>query len=185
MRPAYTTLVIPAGSISSPYEAALGATFEALPMEVRRAHLAPLVAAGTFDVEHGSHWFAPMLVRLLKLPGAGRARRVQLEVTAHRQELFWARRIGDVFLRTRQRAVGSKIAERSGLGTIVFDLTAQDGALVYQQSEFRVAGVPIPQLVAPVVRARVTAASGGWHVEVHVAWRGHLICRYAGLMAAA
>ena len=174
----------PVGTGCSPYEAALGGAFEALPLEIRRAHLAPLVAQGTFDVDHGSHWITPTLVKLLKLPNAGRAQAVRLEVTMLGEELGWARRIGNVSLRTRQRAVGSQIVERSGLGTILFDLTARDGALVYRQSDLRIAGLPIPRVSAPMVRARVSAAPGGWYVDVVIEWRGHFICRYAGLMAA-
>lgn len=174
-----------AGRGGSPYETALGGAFETLPPEIRRAHLAPLVAQGTFDVDHGSHWITPTLVKLLKLPNAGRAQRVQLEVAARDEELLWARRIGAISLCTRQRAVGSQILERSGLGTILFDLTARDGALVYRQSDLRIAGVPVPRAIAPTVRARVSAAPGGWHVDVVIEWRGHFICRYAGLMAAA
>lgn len=175
----------PVGTGCSPYEAALGYAFEILPPEIRRAHLAPLVAEGTFDVDHGSHWITPTLVKLLKLPNAGRAQRVQLEVTARDEELLWARRIGDVSLRTRQRALGSQIVEQAGLGSIVFDLAASDGALSYRQRDLRLAGLRIPRAVAPIVTARVLAAPVGWHVDVVIEWRGHFICRYAGLMAAA
>lgn len=175
----------PVGTGSSPYEAALGGAFEILPPEIRRAHLAPLVAEGTFDVDHGSHWITPTLVKLWKLPNAGRAQRVQLEVTARGEELLWARRIGSVSLRTRQRAMGSRIVERAGLGSIVFDIDAADGALSYRQCALRLAGLPIPRSVAPFVTACITPAPGGWHVDVLIAWRGHFICRYAGLMAAA
>ena len=169
---------------SSPYEAALGRVFETLPPEIRRAHLAPLVATGTFDVDHGSHWITPTLVKLLKLPNAGGAQRVRLDVTARGKELFWTRRIGAVSLRTRQRAMGSRIVEQLGLGTIVFDIAASDGALSYRQCDLRLAGLRIPRSVAPRVTARVLAAPGGWHVDVVIEWRGHFICRYGGLMAA-
>ena len=173
------------GTVRSPYEAALGGAFETLPSEVRRAHVAPLVAVGTFDVDHGSHWITPALVKLLNLPEAGRGQMVRLEVAAHGDELLWARRIGAVSLLTRQRAAGRRIVERVGLGTIVFDVAARDGALVYQQCCLRVAGLPIPRFVAPLVNARVSAAARGWHVEVRVTWRTHLVCRYAGKMAVA
>ena len=172
-------------TVRSPYEAALGGAFERLPSDVRRAHLAPLIAAGTFDVDQGTHWMTPTLVKLLHLPEAGRGQPVRLEVTGHGNELLWARRIGAVSLRTRQRAAGRRIVERAGLGTIVFDVAARDGALVYNQCGLRVAGLWIPRVVAPFVSARVSAAPGGWHVDVRVTWRTHLVCRYAGNMAVA
>ena len=173
------------GTVRSPYEAALGGAFETLPSEVQRAHVAPLVAVGTLDVDHGTHWMTPTLVKLFKLPNAGEAQRVQLEVTARGKELFWARRIGAVSLRTRQRAAGPRIVERAGLGTIAFDVAVRDGALVYQQCGLRLAGLPIPRFVAPFVSARVSAVSGGWQIEVRVTWRAHLVCRYAGRMSVA
>ena len=179
---------------SSLYRAALGTAFDTLDSEVQRAHLAPLAATGTFDVEHGSAWFAPLLARLLKLPAAGRAQPVSLDVRAEGDELHWTRRIGAVRLSTRQHAAGTQIVERAGIGTLVFALAVENGALVYTQVSFSVAKVPLPARIAPQVSARVSAASpfalramaherDGWNVEVHVVWRGHLVCRYWGTMA--
>src|SRR5690349_6289537 len=89
----------------SPYEAALHDAFFSLHPQVQRAHLAPLSARGSLQVEHGPHWWTKPLIKLLKLPAAGVSEPVRLEVTAERDELVWARRIGAVDLRTRQRAV--------------------------------------------------------------------------------
>ena len=179
---------------SSPYRAALGNAFDTLAPQVQRAHLPPLAATGTFDVEHGSTWFAPLLARLLKLPAAGGAQPVSLDVRAEGDHLHWNRHIGAVRLSTRQHAAGALIVERAGIGTIVFALAVENGALVYRQVSFSVAKVPLPRVVAPQVRARVSAAStsalrptadrrDGWHVEVHVTWGARLVCRYAGAMA--
>ena len=170
---------------SSPYEAALQGEFLALDPEVRRAHLAPLVAVGSMDVEHGSHWLAKRLVPVLKLPHAGPATPVRLEVTAEADQLLWSRRIGSVDLRTRQQAVGAGIEEHAGLGTITFQLRTEQGSLLYRQTSLRVAGIPVPRTIAPQVEARVSGLTGGWHVEVRVTWRTHLVCRYAGRMTLA
>ena len=169
----------------SPYETALQDAFLALDPEVRRAHLAPLVAVGNVDVEHGSHWLAQPLIRILRLPTAGRLEPVRLDVTRDGDELVWSRRIGSLDLRTRQRAAGSGIEERVGPGTIVFDLIAENGALRYRQTSFKVARIPVPPAIAPQVDARVSAEAGGWRVDVRVTWRTHLVCRYAGRMTAA
>ena len=169
----------------SPYEAALGEAFLALDPEVQRAHLAPLVAVGTLDVEHGSHWTAKPLVKLLRLPNAGRSQPVQLVVTTDGDALVWTRRIGNVDLRTRQSRAGSCIVERSGLGRMVFRLLAEQGDLRYRQTALSLAGIRVPGIIAPHVEARVSALPGGWHVEVRVTWRTHLVCQYAGKMAVA
>ena len=179
---------------SSPYRAALGRAFDTLNPQVQRAHLAPLVATGIFNVEHGSTWFAPILARLLKLPASGRTQPVSLEVRAAGDHLLWTRQIGAVRLSTRQYAAGTRIIERAGIGEIEFALAVESGALIYTQVSFSVAKVPLPRVVAPQVSARVSPAStfalratadrrNGWHVEVNVAWRARLVCRYSGLMA--
>ena len=170
---------------SSPYEAVLQEAFLALDPEVRRAHLAPLVATGSVDVEHGSHWMAKRLVTPLRLPAAGPSQPVRLEVTNDAGELRWSRRIGSVSLCTRQHAVGACIEERVGLGAIVFRLRAENGALLYRQTSFRVVGILVPSAMAPQVDARVSSVAGGWRVDVRVTWRTHLVCRYAGRMAVA
>ena len=46
----------PAATGVSPYEVILGETFASLHPHVRRAHLPPLRAEGTIDVEHGRQW---------------------------------------------------------------------------------------------------------------------------------
>jgi hypothetical protein len=95
------------------------------------------------------------------------------------------RQIGRTVLRTRQRAVGSRIVERHRGGDVTFDLHIEDGSLVYRQASMRLGGIAIPAFVRPRVQARVSGAARGWRVEVAVTWRRRLVCRYAGLMGAA
>ena len=167
-----------------PYREILGDTFARLDAEVQRAHLAPLVAEGTLDVEHGTHWLTPLMIRLLRLPSQGRGQPVRLDVASEGAEVAWTRRIGSRVLRTRQHASGRALVERHGVGCIAFALAVEDKSLVYEQIGMSAAGVTLPPQVCPRVRARVSAAPEGWHVDVEVAWRGHLVCRYAGVVAA-
>jgi Domain of unknown function (DUF4166) len=166
----------------SPYQAILGDAFALVHAHVQRAHLAPLAAEGTVDVEHGSHWLAPLLIRLMKLPGAGRGQHVRLDVVVAGDEVEWRRQIGSSVLRTRQKAIGSRLLERSGIGCVAFELAVKDGALLYRQVAMSVAGMQIPSSMSPRVQARVSPAATGWHVEVVVTWRTHLLCRYAGVV---
>src|SRR3954469_12831720 len=78
----------------SPYEAVLGPTFALLHVHVRRAHLPPLRAEGSMDVEHGPGWLTPSIVWLMKLPAAGPCQQVRLDVATDGTELVWTRRIG-------------------------------------------------------------------------------------------
>lgn len=170
----------PAATGVSPYEAILGDTFASLHPHVRRAHLPPLRAEGTIDVEHGARLLARPMTWLMALPAAGPGQPVRLQVTADGRDLVWTRQIGASMLRTRQHASGSRLVERLGLGRVSFDLAAEDGALLYRHSSFHVAGLPVPSSLSPRVEAAVTATADGWHVAVLVTWRGRIVCRYAG-----
>ena len=163
---------LPAARSKSPYEAVLGEAFATLHAHVRRAHLPPLRAEGTMDVEHGQGWVARPIIWLMNLPAAGPRQPVRLDVAANGSELVWTRRVGVSVLRTRQRECGSRLVERSGLGRVSFDLAVDDGALLYRQSSFHVAGLPVPSSLSPRVGAVVSATADGWHVVVTVAWAG-------------
>jgi hypothetical protein len=175
-------VALPAARSCSPYEALLGEAFGSLHAHVRRAHLSPLHAEGTMDVEHGPGWLARPMIWLMKLPAAGPRQPVRLDVAGDGSELVWTRRIGRAILQTRQRASGSRLVERSGLGRVSFDLVVDNGTLLYRRSSFHVAGLPLPSSLSPCVGAAVSATAEGWHVAVTVTWRGRIVCRYAGAL---
>jgi hypothetical protein len=177
-------LALPAARSCSPYEAVLGEAFASLHAHVRRAHLPPLRAEGTIDVEHGPGWLARPMIWLMRLPAAGPRQPVRLDVAEDGSELVWTRRIGGSILRTRQRASGSRLVERSGLGRVAFDLAVEDGALLYRHSSIHVAGLPVPSSLGPRVGAVVSATADGWRVVVTVEWRGRIVCRYTGTIRA-
>jgi hypothetical protein len=137
------------------------------------------------NVTHGTHWLTPLLVALMTLPAAGSAQPVRLEVRATDAEVVWMRRIGRTVLRTRQRAVGSRIVEHHGAGDVTFDLAIENGSLLYRQVSMSVGGVVIPAWMRPAVQARVSPAAPGWEVEVVVTWRHRLVCRYSGRIESA
>ena len=172
-------LVLPAAGACSPYEAILGREFASLHAHVRRAHLPPLRAEGAVDVAHGPGWLSRPIVWLMKLPAAGPGQPVRLAVAEDGSETVWTRCIGGSTLRTRQRANGSRLEERSGPGRITFDLAVEDGALVYRQSSIHVAGLPVPSPLGPRVAAVVSPTAEGWQVVVTVEWLGRIVCRYA------
>ena len=124
------------------------------------------------------------MIWLMKLPAAGPRQPVRLDVAEDGPELVWTRRIGASILRTRQRASGSRLVERSGLGRVSFDLAVEDGALLYRQSSIHFAGLPVPSSLSPRVGAVVSATAEGWRVAVTVTWRGRIVCRYAGSIRA-
>jgi hypothetical protein len=170
------------------YPTLLGRAFDTLHPNVREAHLAPLYAEGTMDVVHGTHRLARFFVGLMHLPAPGPAKPVTLRVTeaidGAAGVMHWNRVFGKSRLRTCQSAWRGLLLERSGPGSITYRLRVDDGALVYEQTSMRVLNLPISSGMTPNVRARASGASTGWHVDVIVEWRGYLVCRYTGRMAA-
>jgi hypothetical protein len=173
----------------SPYQALLGEAFDTLHPNVRRAHEAPLNAQGIFAVVHGTHRVTRILVALMKLPAAGIRVPVVLSVVLGpaRMEsgpltMRWQRRIGRTPLSTCQYAHRGFLVEENGLGRAVFSLRAANGCLLYEHAWLRFLFLRVPPALSSRVRARVSPDPQGWHVEVIVEWRGHLICRYWGTM---
>jgi len=176
----------------SPYRQVLGDSFAALQANVRRAHEAPLRAQGVLDVEHGTHPFTALLVALLRLPAAGRGVPVTLRAAlesgksaaliASPPTMRWVRRFGGWPLVTHQYAHRGRLVERYGPGRVHYRLCVDGDSLVYEQESMRFLVVPAPRFLAPRIRARVSPEPDGWRVDVVVEWRGHLICRYGGIV---
>jgi hypothetical protein len=173
----------------SPYRDVLGQAYNRLHPHVRMAHEAPLHAAGVMDVWHGRHVLTPFLVRVMHLPAEGQGQPVLLSVTVDDArgkwgDLFcWSRRIGATLLTTRQFSRNRRLVEESGPGSLEFELFVDEqGSLVYEHAGSCVFRVPLPRALSPRVRARVSGAPAGWHVEVTVEWRTHVICTYTGSM---
>ena len=175
---------------SSPYRDVLGQTYYRLHPHVRIAHEAPLDAVGAVDVRHGRHALTPFFVRAMHLPAAGPGQPVLLTVTlddasaeAGAPLMRWSRRIGTTLLATRQFTRNRRLVEVHGPGSVEFELRVdEEGSLLYEHAASRFLRLPLPRALAPRVRARVEGAPEGWHVEVTVEWRTHLICTYAGSM---
>ena len=136
------------------------------------------------DVEHAPGWLARSLIWLMNLPAAGPRQPVHLDVAEDGPDLVWTRRIGGSILRTRQRASGSRLVERSSFGRVSFELSVIDGALLYRHASIHVVGLAVPSLLSPHVKAVVSATTDGWRVVVAVEWCGWIVCRYAGAIRA-
>jgi uncharacterized protein DUF4166 len=167
----------------------LGDDYDTLHANVRAGHEAPLVADGVFDVVHGSHLLVPVLVWTMKLPARGTSVPVHLQVVAESATpgarslgMRWTRRIGRSTLETRQFAQDDYLVEKSGAGSVVFTLRVAGGPLLYESASTRFMGVRVPSTLSPRIHACVSPDPAGWHVDVTVYWRSHLICRYWGRM---
>lgn len=168
----------------TPYLAILGEGFASLHPHVQAAHLVPLAAEGTMDVERGASLGARLLARFLGFPAAGLGQRVRLDVRPFGGEVEWHRSIGKSRLRTYQFAKSGYLVERNRTGMIVFKLIVRDGALVYEQVAMKAARAIVPRGLAPTVRGLVSPTPEGWRVEVEITWRGRLVGRYSGALKA-
>lgn len=138
----------------------------------RIAELAPQVAAlhachgctratGVLSVSRGAHPLARLLAVVLRLPRAGEAVPVGLEISRHGAQERWWRRFGDApLLASRQLASDrGALLERYGLLELRFDLRVADGALELRSTGARVAvrgiGVALPGWCSPRVQAVV------------------------------
>lgn len=169
-------------SIYSLYREILGSEFDSLHPHVQRAHITPLTAVGSVDVTHGESRMAKFFIRALRLPNAGLAQTVELEVEASPNALIWSRTIGQTPLQTRQFRRDLLLVEASAVGSVAFALRAKDGALFYEQRSASFKSLSLPRSLAPQVSGVVSPTADGWTVEVTITWRGQMICRYEGPM---
>lgn len=130
-------------------------------------------ASGVLSVTRGGHPLARLLAVLLRLPPAGEAVPIGLEIARHGTQERWWRRFGDARVLTScQMASGcGALLERYGLLELRFDVAVAHRALELHSTGARVAvrglGVALPGWLLPQVRA-VVAPSGPRAACVHV-----------------
>lgn len=118
-------------------------------------------ATGVLSVSRGAHPIARLLAVVLRLPRAGEAVPIGLEIARHGTQERWWRRFGDApLLASRQLASDrGALLERYGLLELRFDLRVADGALDLRSTGARAAvrglGVALPRWCSPRVHAVV------------------------------
>lgn len=130
-------------------------------------------SSGTFVVRRGAGRGARLVARVLGLPEAGEAVPLRLTVTPHGGGERWHRAFAGKDFITEQRAhAGPLLAERAGPFELLFGLTAEGGALVYNQTgaflRVRSVRVRLPRRLAPRVEAWERAEGRGVRVSVRV-----------------
>ena len=146
-------------------------------------------ARGRLRIQHGSHYLARVLARMLGLPRPDGAAETQLTVTASPDGERWQRSFNERSFTTRQYDSNeSRLAERYGVLEFRFRLDAPGGSLVYLQREAAVmAGglrLRLPGRLAPHVEAREDPAGPNRvnvNVRVILPWIGLLIA-YDGII---
>ena len=164
-------------SVGPLYRRILGTKWMMVDVAVRKAHFngQPLSRSGIFQVTHGQSKLARVLIRVLRLPDCSLALAVHLNVDLLGQREKWMRTFGQRVLTSLQSEVkGGFLNERVRIFNLQFRLEVLEGSLVYEQvsAAMRIGpvSIPLPNCVAPVVKARESASDdgSGTHVLVTV-----------------
>jgi len=153
----------------------LGPRYAVLPEIVRQMHdVTPRVTAeGISTVSHGTSWLARVMVRLLRLPRAGGARRLRVTFERLGAVEVLARRYDDAILTTHQMAAGpagsALLSERFGPLTLIIRLEPSSTALLFVVETARWFGLPVPRALRPRVEAREFVADGWYRFDVRIA----------------
>jgi hypothetical protein len=167
------------------YRAVLGDAFAVLPPEIRELHDLPAgsMASGTADVDGAKGMFARLLARLIGLPPTGRRIPVTVRFTKRAGREIWERSFDGRRFRSvqvRGRRPGSLI-ERFGPASFDLLLSGHSNGLLMILTGARLAGIPMPKALWPIVAAEETVEDGCFTFDVRVAhrWTG-LLVRYRG-----
>lgn len=161
------------------FPALLGNAWMKLPEAVRRMHGdAPEVRArGEADVGGATNPLAHTARRMLGLPcpGSGQALRFSIERSADRET--WTRSFNGHPMRSVLTQSGTRLRERLGPVTFLFELRANGDAIDWQLRGARFIGVPLPRCLCGDVISRSSSAHGryAFEVDVHLPIVRHLV----------
>lgn len=157
------------------YQKLLGASWHDLDVALRRLHDSgeTVRAVGVFRVRRGSGRLARALARLGRLPAAGEAVDVRLQVTVREGAEEWRRTFAGRPLVSAQSNLGAGLlAERMGIVEMRFLLEAVGGALNYQTVSVALRlgylRVPLPYWLSPCVTAWEKAVDDTNQIHVSV-----------------
>jgi hypothetical protein len=174
------------------YPKLLGASWCDLDVAMRHLHgsAETVRAVGVFRVRHGSNRLARTVARLARLPAAGEAVNVLLQVTTRKEGEEWRRTFaGRPLVSVQSNRPDGLLMERMGIVEVRFRLLIIGGALNYQTvgAALRLGyvRVPLPRWLRPCVTAweRGVGDMNQIHVSVDVTFPliGRLIA-YDGML---
>lgn len=148
--------------------------------------VAPRVEAEGFGtVTHGDNRASRLLARLLRLPGEGAERPLQVTFTSSEAGEILARRYADAELVSLQAPAGSAgtglLAERFGPLSLILRLEPSAEGLAFSLLEARCLGLSLPRTLRPRLEAR-EFVEAGWYrffVRLDLPLLGRLI-QYEG-----
>jgi hypothetical protein len=157
------------------YQKLLDASWPDLDVALRRLHdsVEPVRAVGGFRVRRGGNGLARTMAQLARLPAAGEAVDVRLQVTAQEEGEEWRRTFAGRPLVSMQYDRGAGLlVERFGIVEMLLRLEVVGGALSYQTTgvalRFGPLRIPLPCRLSPYVVAWEKAVGDTNQVHVSV-----------------
>jgi hypothetical protein len=124
-------------------------------------------ASGRLQVTRFGGRLRNLAATLLGIPPAG-AYPMRLDVLPHGERQRWVRCFDCHVLKTRQSECRGLLVEASGPASLGFELTVQEGALLFRPRRAWVFGLRVPLWLAPHIEAdNWPNEAGGWRVRVH------------------
>ena len=171
------------------FPAVLGGAFEALPLQVRAAHLigGGLRLSGRAHVTRGPTLWARLLAGLFRFPPAADDMPVSVTMTPHRGGETWVRQFGDRKFQSFLIPFNGEMTETFGPFTFRLGLQVDKGALHFPVLAGRLGPLALPRMMLPQSIAREFAHDGRFHFDValHAPLTGKLMVHYQGWLVPA
>ena len=162
----------------------LGPDFDALPAEVRTAHLVGtgLQLQGRAKVTRGPSPWARLIAGVFGFPPAADDVPVTVTMTPQHGGELWVRTFADKRFQSVLKVSGDRMTERFGPLTFTLDLHVADGRLHYPVLAGRCGPLPLPRWLMPVSIASEFAKDGHFHFDVRLLApiTGGLMVHYQG-----
>jgi hypothetical protein len=154
------------------YQKILGNSFFELPDSLQSFHSNPTggAARGYFTIDRGNNLFCKIFSLFLFLPKPGSNVLTKLFVRIENQSEIWDRSFGDKRLITKQWFENGLLIEKSGLMIFFFRTFVRDKIHYFESVKFRFWRLPIPNFLAPCVKAITSGTENGWNVRVEISF---------------
>lgn len=159
------------------YGRVLAGTFASLPAAIRQAHSFEREQrlAGRADVTCSETVAGKVLLRLLRLPRAGKDLPTSVVFRQNGDGEIWQRSFGEdgfsSHLAACSRRPGCILERKDGVSAVIRLEVAADH-LRWQVESFRLFGFPLPRFLAPAIEAVERDISGRYHFEMTITLPG-------------
>jgi hypothetical protein len=167
------------------YARVMGARFAALPPKVQAMHAVwrDGGAAGTAQVERGTHPLAPLIAGLFGFPPAGSDTPVHVAFHEDERGMIWRRTFGAGSFASRVTEDGGQLVERFGPLRFAFALDSEVAGLAMRLTGWALGPLRLPLALGPSGLAREWEADGRFHFDVPIRLPlVGLLVRYRGVL---